>query len=157
MIQRPQTLYFLAVVAICMMLIFAHIPFFEAETVDASQTVVVAYDETKTIHMGQESTEINTHLLSIFGGISILSLVSMLLFRNRKMQSLLASVNYLLILGLIALMYYNTLNQEAINSLENQSFTYFALLPMILLFFNYLALRGIKKDEALIRSMDRLR
>ncbi|MFT4599459.1 MAG: hypothetical protein ACI9WM_001713, partial [Arenicella sp.] len=43
------------------------------------------------------------------------------------------------------------------NGTGHQSFTLLALLPMSLLFFNFLAIKGVKKDEKLIRSMDRIR
>jgi hypothetical protein len=70
---------------------------------------------------------------------------------------LISSINYLLILGLIIMMYMYSIRIDYFEGSGNQSFTFYALLPLALLFFNFLAIRGVKKDERLIRSIDRLR
>ncbi len=157
MIQRPQTLFLLAIIAICIMLMFSNTIFFIAKNIDTEEKVEVAFDETKIYAGDGSSQETNTYLIVIAAGIAVLSMASILLFKNRKMQTLVSSINYLLILGLIIMMYLYSLGIEYFNGAGNQSFTILAFLPMSLLFFNFLAIKGIKKDEKLIRSMDRIR
>lgn len=157
MIQRPQTLFFLANIAICIMLMFSNIVFFNAENPENEQSVQIAYSKTIMMAVDEVGSETNTYLLAFTAAIAIMSLVALLIFKNRKLQILCTSINYVLILALIAMMYLYSLHMDYFEGAGSQSYTYAAILPMALLFFNFLALRGVKKDEALIRSMDRLR
>jgi hypothetical protein len=157
MIQRPQTLFFLAIIAICIMLAFSDTAYFEGENKSTNQKVSVEYDETKMVAAEGSTTESNTYLLSFVFAIASLGLAGLLLFKNRKIQLVLTSVNYLLIVGLIIMMYMYSLRINYFEDSGSQSFTFSALLPVALLFFNFLAMKGVKKDERLIRSMDRLR
>jgi hypothetical protein len=136
---------------------FSNTVFFIAENTATGEKIEVEFDETKIYASDGSSHESNTYLVAIAAGIAALSIASILLFKNRKMQTLVSSINYLLILGLIIMMYLYSLGIEYFSGAGNQSFTLLALLPMSLLFFNFLAIKGVKKDEKLIRSMDRIR
>lgn len=76
-------------------------------------------------------------------------------FKNRNLQSNLAKFSMLLavlMIGWIGFQYYNLTSLEvSVNPIMGVFHA-----PMIL-FANILALRGIKKDEALVKSVDRLR
>ncbi len=158
MIQRPQTLYFLAIVAISLMLLFSDTVFFIAENTSTQEKYNVEYDETEIIAKDGTIKESNTWLIYFIGAISLLSLAALLVFKNRKMQVLLSSFNFLIILGLIVMMYMYSLHMNYFEGQDSQAnYTFSALLPLAILFFNFLALRGVRKDEQLIRSMDRLR
>ncbi len=155
MIQRPQTLFYLAIVAICLMLIFSNTVFYQT-TGDEGTKVSVEYDETELVSKDDASKEANTWLVSFLVGVAVLAVVALAMFKNRKLQSLLSAFNYLFILGLVVMMYMYSMNMDYFNS-GTSGFTFSALMPLALLFFNFLAMRGVKKDELLIRSMDRLR
>lgn len=155
MIQRPQTLFYLAIVAICLMLIFSNTVFYRT-TGEEGTKVSVEYDETELISKDNASKEANTWLVSFLVGVAVLAVVSLVMFKNRKLQNLLSAFNYLFILGLVVMMYMYSMNMDYFNS-GTSGFTFSALMPLALLFFNFLAMRGVKKDELLIRSMDRLR
>ncbi|MBT8326538.1 MAG: DUF4293 domain-containing protein, partial [Bacteroidia bacterium] len=114
------------------------------------------YDETELIASDGSSKEQNTLLVGFLGAIGILALIAMVMFKNRKLQTLLSGFNYLFILGMIVVMYLNSLNIKFFENGES-SFTFYALLPLSYIFFNFLAMKGVRKDEKLIRSMDRLR
>jgi hypothetical protein len=157
MIQRPQTVFLLTLVAICIMLMFSNTTYFEGQNKITNQRIAVEYDETKMTASDDTSSEVNVYLLAFIAAIGALALAAMLLFKNRKLQMLISSVNYLFILGLIIMMYMYSIRIDYFEGSGNQSFTFYALLPLVLLFFNFLAIRGIKKDERLIRSIDRLR
>lgn len=158
MIQRPQTLFFLAVVAISLMLLFSDTVFYTAENMTTQEKYNVEYDETEMIAKDGAAKESNTWLIFFTTAVGVLSLIGLFMFKNRKLQALLSSFNFLFILGFIVMMYMYSLHMDYFEGQEaRSSYTFSALLPFSLLFFNFLALRGVRKDEQLIRSMDRLR
>lgn len=98
----------------------------------------------------------NTLLSIINGAVGLLSLVAILLFKNRNLQVRLANVNLLLICVLIGLLFF--LADTMGSSLNHRvSYQYGSYLPLIQLVFTFLAIRAIRKDDELVRSADRLR
>ncbi|MFT4660043.1 MAG: peptidoglycan/LPS O-acetylase OafA/YrhL [Patiriisocius sp.] len=89
-------------------------------------------------------------------GLISLTLIAIFMFKKRNMQVLLGRLNYLLILGLIVVLYLNIdkLNESLSTTIEYGVGLY---LPVAALAFNFLANRAIKKDEDLVKSLDRLR
>ncbi len=79
-------------------------------------------------------------------------------FRNRGRQLLLGSVNLLLITATLgAAFYFSNKGEQLLNlKLEGQAQMGFYL-PTLALLLNLLANRFIRRDEQLVRSMDRLR
>ena len=94
--------------------------------------------------------------LCVLGGI--ISLVAIFLFRNRPLQVRLsggAAMASLLLTILSAFVVFQTTQQ-----IPEGGSTHFGAglaLPVVALIFNWLAIRFIRKDEYLVRSMDRLR
>ena len=154
MIQRPQTLFFLAMVAICMMLLFSDSVFYKLSS--GENEVAVEYDETNLSAPDGVSKEKNTWIISFLSGISIIAGFTLIMFKNRKLQILLSSFNFLFILGLIVMMYAYSIGMNYFEGAQG-GITFLALMPIALLLFNFLAIRGVKKDVQLIRSTDRLR
>ena len=82
------------------------------------------------------------------------------MFKKRQLQIKLSQLNLFLQAGFIAAIFFVLdWNQSNINAIDNpvveyQLGSFLALLPLI---FIYLAVRGIKKDEALVRAADRIR
>jgi len=102
-----------------------------------------------------------TVILSIITSVNILlSLIVVFLFRKRQLQIKLSQLNLFTQAALVAAVFF--LLDEGVKSLgltesltvEYSIGTFISLLPMILI---YLAIRSIKKDEALIRAADRIR
>jgi hypothetical protein len=90
------------------------------------------------------------------GIVAALALVSIFLFKARKLQ---IKFGYI-ILSLLVL----ACVLFAVNSEFSFGFAFFSsctnyifFVPLVAGIFDYLAIRGIKKDEKLIRSLDRLR
>ncbi|WP_460548603.1 DUF4293 family protein [Hymenobacter daeguensis] len=79
-------------------------------------------------------------------------------FRSRSKQLLLGSVNLLLIVATLgAMFYFSNKGEQVLNlKLEGQYLMGFYL-PTLALLLNLLANRFIRRDEQLVRSMDRLR
>lgn len=158
MIQRPQTLFFLAISFVCLMLMFSDTTFYITKNTETDESCLVEYDETLMKAVDGESKEDNTWISLFAAVVGGLSFLSIFLFKNRKLQLLLASFNYLFILGIIVMMYMYSLNMDYFNASKAEStYTFYALIPLALILLNFFAARGIRKDEQLIRSMDRLR
>lgn len=158
MIQRPQTLFFLAITAVSLMLMISDTVFYVTENIVTTELCNVEFDETKMIASDGEGKESNTWLFAFTSAVGLLSFLSIFLFKNRKLQILLSSFTYLFILGMIVMMYSYSLGVSYFEGERIEStFTFYALIPIALIALNYFAARGIRRDEMLVRSMDRLR
>ncbi|MDD2560372.1 MAG: DUF4293 domain-containing protein [Bacteroidales bacterium] len=85
-----------------------------------------------------------------------LALISLFLFKNRNLQSRFCVFNAILLIGfyLVFLIFFLYTR----NSLDATPGLNFGLaLPLIALILNFMALRAINKDEALVQSYHRLR
>jgi hypothetical protein len=86
----------------------------------------------------------------------LIDVVTIILYKKRMLQIKLCILNIVLLLGLQGLLYYYisvTSHQLGFNPTYSLIFIF----PTISAILTYLALRGVAKDEKLIRSMDRLR
>ncbi len=86
--------------------------------------------------------------------ISAFALISIFLFKNRKLQMRFVLLNILLSsLLLLVFIYgiYNHIQQDQLSP------SFGVVLPLFMLLFNFLAYKGIQHDELLVKSMDRLR
>lgn len=86
-----------------------------------------------------------------------ISLLTIFLFKKRMIQIRLCSLNLGLNLGLSGMIYYIGKSGAKELGASELSFNWPLVLPLIAMILIYLALRAIGKDEALIRSMNRIR
>ncbi len=93
-------------------------------------------------------------LLTIVGAINLLCIF---LFKKRNLQMRVVIFNLLCMFGASILIYFsiNTCVNEFNAIAANYSIV--SAFPLLAAVLNYLAARNIRKDEALIRSMDRIR
>lgn len=138
MIQRIQTVYLLLVVIACIAYIF--VPFGQIITPEGNY-------ETWAI---KQVTPIMIENIMV----AVLAFISIFLFKNRKTQMKVVLVNILLSVLLIGLFLFGLTQHIGI---QNYVFKIGAILPVFILLFNMLAYGSIKHDEALVKSMDRLR
>lgn len=99
----------------------------------------------------------NPALLALFGIAGLLALVAIFRFKNRPQQ--MRITRFALIadsvgIALTVLLYWRDVNALASTEVTDGAGAY---LPLGFILFAILALRGIKKDEELVRSADRLR
>jgi len=88
--------------------------------------------------------------------IALIALVSLFLYKKRILQIRFTVINILLMIGSLGLIYYNVNSQvEALNATVQYQIA--DIFPVIGAILSYLAIRSIGKDEALIRSIDRIR
>lgn len=94
-------------------------------------------------------------LTVVAAAIAAIAFVTIFIYKKRKMQINLTLLNF----GLIALylvLFFYFLSQSLVE-LNDWKQVLLLVLPVFGLFFNLLALLAIKKDEALIKSLNRLR
>ncbi len=86
-----------------------------------------------------------------------MSLITLFLYKKRMIQIRLCALNMGLLLGLSGMMYYLGKSGAKELGATELSFSWALVLPLIAIVFTYLALRSIGKDEALVRSLNRIR
>ncbi|WP_027420900.1 DUF4293 domain-containing protein [Crocinitomix catalasitica] len=166
MLQRIQTIYLLlAFICMALLLVF---PIFSIEI------FVPELESTKLAVFGAngiESEETVAGLFPFYGviiSLALFSLMGLLFYKNRKRQLMMTRISlvlHLLVVVAIYLFYYlgKPYVVEYLSNLDAQNITvtffmeigFFLLIPTIPLLI--LAIRGIKRDENLIKSLDRLR
>lgn len=92
----------------------------------------------------------------------LITLYAIFSFKHRKRQLRLGQFNYLLLVAVIMSVYFSVKSLAQINpigNVEDLKTIYWIgfYLPVASLAFQFLANRGIKKDEALVKSVERLR
>ncbi len=139
MIQRQQSLWLL-LAATCSVLSF-FFPFFGGAEQNATATSGIM----STLNAG------SSFFLIILTGASVLiSLVSIFLYKDRKLQFRLALTG-LVISVLIVILFFSEI--KMLPGVIALSSVFVFLVPI----FYFLAIRGIRKDEKLIKSLNKLR
>src|SRR5690606_3509362 len=136
MLQRIQTVYLIIAAIISAGLIFV----FHLWTNNA-EVPVFAKD--------------NVTYLALFLGSAVLSLVTIMNYKNRKFQFVLGRLNIILNFILLGLFVYQSLNVSGEADVSEKGIG--ILLPIFSIVFLVLANKAIKKDEDHVKSVDRLR
>ena len=139
MIQRKQTLWLLMVAVVSLLSI--KLPVYNGNLTDAAG-----------VKLWKELNASSTILLTLVcGAVAAIALVAIFLYKNRPLQLRLVLVNLILSSVLLVLYFF-----EARNYLEG-GYALSALLPLSAPVFLILAATRIRKDEKLVKSLDRLR
>jgi hypothetical protein len=96
-------------------------------------------------------------LFALSIAVSLLALGCIFLYKNRTLQFKLAVVGFLASIGIIALEVSQVSGYESTVPLSKGSYYWGSLLPIAMAVFFILATSGIRKDEKLVKSLDRLR
>ncbi len=136
MIQRIQTLYLFLALGISAGLIFV----FHLWT-NNDDIKVFAFDD--YVYLG------------MFVGSAVLSLISIFSFKNRKSQFVMGRLNIILNFILLGIFVYQSLNLSGETNVSEKGIG--ILLPIFSIVCLVLANKAIKKDEDLVKSVDRLR
>ena len=137
MIQRPQTLWLLLATAAALLSFM--FPFVTGKELENSIDVV-------KVNAG------STFLLLLATGASlILSGAIIFLYKDRKLQMKLCLVGLALSIGIIILYIMQ------MNHLKKTTLALFCILPFAITIGYFMAFRNIRKDEKLVKSLDKLR
>jgi hypothetical protein len=158
MIQRVQSIYLLlAALAAVMTFILPFAHFLDGNTKLSEYALFGVFNvQSGVVEMG-DPWGFPTWIFSAI--LVLLPVLAILQFKNRGLQLKLTRLTMLLNLGFVVYLSF------AIQSIHNElydagtSIFYHAAfyMPVISLPFLFLAIRGIKKDEALVKSLDRIR
>ncbi len=152
MIQRIQTLYLLAIVALMTLALFTPLAYF-----------VAGVEEYKlfAFALKGEQNEFSTIYMGIVIALAaIVPLVNIFLYKNRQLQIRLCAAELALLVGSLAFMaiyYYLSNRMFAELAFHEQGFRIAIIFPLIAIILDYLAMRAIFHDEMLVRSLDRIR
>jgi len=150
MIQRIQTLFLLIAVALITAMFFMPL----AEFIIDGQVYTFTYR-----NIGIPGTEplFKSYALAILlTVILLLILVTVFLFKNRRLQMRLCIYNMLLNFGFYGLFYFYYHQVVSTNQLT-YSFAVASVFPLITIILLWLAFRAIRKDDILVKSVDRIR
>jgi hypothetical protein len=141
MIQRIQSLYLLLIIIGCICLFF--FPIGTYNTFDL--TLLSANQQGMTIP-----------LILIVLAIIVLSGVIIFLYKNRTKQLKLSRILILINILLIVVIFFSADRIEKQTGITTK-YGVSAVIPLINILLSFLASRGIRKDEKLVKSSDRLR
>lgn len=139
MIQRLQTIWLL-IAAVCAIL-----------TYDLAFYSGVKLSETNIKQFMELNALADVIIMVLTGLVALICLVTMFLFKNRKMQLRLTIVALLASIANLVVYFAETAEFTDGNILLTSIFSF------IIPFFLVMAARGIYQDEKLVKSMDRLR
>lgn len=144
MIQRIQSIYLLLASAFSGGLIFV----FTLWTLSTNKAEF-ALDLLK-------SDNISLNIIPVlFLGSALVSLCTIFMFKNRQTQFVMNRINILINLFLLGMLIYLSLNLPGEASVSEKGIGMF--IPVLVILLLVIANRAIKKDEDLVKSVDRLR
>ena len=153
MIQRIQTVYLLIISVLMIVLLFLPLA-----TVQVGETFY-SFNAAGLYTMLAEEPELVFPAWGLFiltAAIAILALVIIFLFKRRILQIRMCVFNALLMIGFFAIILWKVKEGAGLDAF---SFTgqIGLTFPFICIILDYLAIRNIGADEALVRSLERLR
>ena len=162
MIQRRQTIYMLLAVIASALLFFTPLMSFNADGEVMRFTIFGIKNPIETMSFSATYT---WPLVVLTILMTVAPLVTIFLYKKRELQVRLCRLNMLLNIIFIGLVfvYYESDVLDVISAVENDIYTldvaYFIgmVFPLVNLVMEILAIRGIKKDIELLKSIDRLR
>ncbi len=157
MIQRIQTVYFLAIAVLSAITFFVPV----ANLYDAVNVLLYKLNYQGLVLVDGETPLVLNNLATwslkvISGIIPLVALVTIFLYKKRVLQVRLSFINMLLMFGYYAILFI-CLIQGARSMEADWSLRIPAAFPLVCVVLDWLAIRAIGKDEALIRSLNRLR
>jgi hypothetical protein len=144
MIQRIQTLYLLFAAIFSSGLIFV----FNLWTEKSGKMLAVP-------NLMEESSTLLKTILFAFIISSLVSVITIFLFKNRQLQFVLGRVNMLINFYLLGVLIYLSLTLSGETAVSEKGIGMF--IPILVIVLLVFANKAIKKDEDLVKSVDRLR
>lgn len=98
------------------------------------------------------------YIAALAGLVMVMAFVSVFQYKNRGRQMMLNMINSLLMVGLVATVFITTNGLiSALERTDSGSYGIGFWVILVAMVLNMLANRFIRKDEALVRSVDRIR
>lgn len=154
MIQRIQTLYIAGAILFSSLLLYGKIVQFVGTDGSSYELRYSGLFEVTTNTVTKTEPLLALSVLLVI--LPILSLITLLLFKKRKLQLRGAVMSLLLLLGSVILVGYYILYVSTKYD-ATVIFGIKVIFPLLAAILMYLGFRGILKDELLVRSYDRIR
>ncbi|MCU4173578.1 DUF4293 domain-containing protein [Carboxylicivirga sp. N1Y90] len=149
MIQRIQSVYLLICTLLTGSLFFLPL----ASLSNDENTFTLLY---RGLDNGTELTTPTLALAILVCVATLVSFISIFLFKKRMIQIRLCGLNMGFLIGTTGMIYF--LGSQMAKELSAEiSYQLPMFFPIVALIITFLAIRAIGKDEALIKSMDRIR
>ncbi len=160
MIQRIQTVYMFVACAVCVICLCSEVGRFMSEGAQVAGFSNFTFTPAENFSAASSAGPWALSVLLIMS--ALLNLFAIMLFRKRLRQlrivifSSIFLVGYILVYAVFAYVFYSKMQ---LAGAEDLSFVPAVATcnPIIALILNYLAIHAIRKDEALVRSLDRIR
>ena len=155
MLQRIQTVYLIAATVLMSLMLF--LPLAEIATEGTGIYEVLSKGWYITGGEYAEPVMLTWPVFILVLFLTLLPLINIFLYKKRKLQIRICIYSIILAFGLIGLIYYYFV--IGFRPLDEPAYalSFPMVLPAIFIILIYLAFRGIRKDEILIRSLDRIR
>ncbi len=154
MIQRIQSLYLL-LASVAVGLVF----FFPLAKLVVNEEFIFTFMYRGLYQVNADGVDLavaSMPLAALFTIILLINLITIFLYKKRGLQMRLCIINILLMLGSIGVVFYYI--SAAFSEYEPVvSYGISFIMPLIAAILTYMAYRGVRKDELLVISMDRIR
>ena len=155
MIQRIQSFYLLLVTVLSSITLLS--PLAGLQNIETATIYVLSYEGLMQISASGSIFRANTWMLTaIMAMIPVLSLITIFLFKKRLLQIRLIVFNIVLMAGYYGLLFIY-LWQFGKSLAADKFLELVSAFPLVNIVLSFLAFRAIAKDEALIKSLNRLR
>lgn len=154
MIQRIQSIFLLAAAILQLVLVttpLAHFFLNDLGMIDFYSKGFMEKSNTSSLIISTVA------LNALCWVILILSIVTIFLFKKRILQMRMSIYALLLDIGLIVMLALQIYQFKTANLVTTVSYTLSIVIPLVNAILHYLAFRGIRKDELLVKAYDRLR
>lgn len=155
MLQRVQSIWLLfATLSILSLFLFPYIQIPESDGLLKSIMVTGVYENVNNQTLQTQHFTIIT-VATVF--LALIPLITIFLFKNRKQQ---INLCYLTVMAILGYSFWLVQSAKGIIgdfTLQTENYRIGVFLPSLAILFLVLAIKGIKRDEKLIRSVDRLR
>jgi Domain of unknown function (DUF4293) len=153
MIQRIQTLYLLAALGLIILVFFLPVSEFISGNNQLITFKAIGFYDERTGNLIIATIPV----IIIVSVIIFLYIISIFLFKKRMIQMRLCVFNIILLVGLIGLYCYHLVFFIKTDYGTDFKIGISFILPVLSIILTYLALRGIRKDEYLVKLADRIR
>lgn len=158
MLQRIQTLYLAFTAAACLLMFFFPLAGYYNELEGNYKFFLYGITSLDPEPNVSFSVFFTLPLIVLVASSVILSLITIFQYKKRLLQIRLCAFNVLSIIVLLMLIFFFYAPRIATQTKVDPEYNYFGMiLPLIALALLVLANRAIRKDEALVKSTDRLR
>lgn len=156
MLQRIQTLYLLiVVVAMSLTLFLPSMRAISPEGIDYALSTLRGFYPVEQGGFHLSGVTIWLAITNVV--ILLIALFTIFMYKWRIIQIRFSIFNMVLLIGYYAIFFFTRYVILQQNTMDSTTFSWPIILPLISAILTYLALRAIGKDEALVRSLDRLR